>query len=111
MITNPKELKWDQPTEREDGTALDLAELKANNVYVGPVGMEQYTQVFAATLQDADKTPQYIVPFSLMDIAEGQYDLVVTALDIQGRESDYSAPIQIEVKIFAPKPPTGLVVS
>ena len=44
-------------------------------------------------------------------LAEGDYSMVVTDVDIDGSESGYSTPIDFSIVVALPKPPTGLVAS
>jgi hypothetical protein len=108
MMINPKQINWLQPVEREDGTPLDISEIRGNNIYISPFPEKNYELMFTATLQDADRIPSYTFPVEFTTLDEGQYNMVITTVDTDGRESRYSEAIQFEVQIQAPKPPTGI---
>lgn len=107
------DLKWTQPTEREDGSTFDpLTELHGNNVYVkgGPGNTPDYDNIFTAIIQPGEEGLEYILPVDKLALTAGTYELVVTALDKTGRESAYSDAIALVIEVKPPKPPTGLLV-
>ena len=90
------------PTQREDGTALGLSEIAGFRVYCGATqgDYQDMTYIEGATLPDTAWS---------LDKPDGTHYCVVTALDIDGRESMYSEMVTVVVDAKAlPKPPMVL---
>ena len=80
------------PKSREDGsTSISLTEIDSYRVYYGTVAGDYQSQV--------DLPPVANQTFDLTDLAldSGVYYSVVTTVDTEGRESLYSAEIQVEI--------------
>ena len=75
-------LSWVAPAEREDGTPISMAELAGYRVYYGTSAGNYTTQV--------DINNGSTMNVTLSGLATGTYYIVVTAIDVDGRESVYS---------------------
>ena len=75
-------LSWVAPTEREDGTAISMAEIAGYRVYYGTSEGDYPNQVVVA-----DRTTMQA---TLRNLETGTYYIVVTTYDTDGRESAYS---------------------
>jgi len=87
------------PTQREDGTALGLSEIAGFNIYYGAeVGdYQQSIYIAGATLPETAWQ---------LELPDGTHYAVVTAVDIDGRQSLYSNMVTLVVDAKAlPKPP------
>lgn len=94
-----KTFKWSAPTQREDGSALDPTEL-SYRLYIDGAALVD----FPGSL-NPDGTYEYKREFS-----HGKYTAELTALDMEGRESQKSNSVPFEV-VSAPSAPANLVVS
>lgn len=80
------------PESREDGsTSISLTEIESYRVYYGTVAGDYQHQV--------DLPPVANQTFDLTDLTldSGMYYSVVTTVDSEGRESLYSAEVQVEI--------------
>ena len=82
-------IKWAPPTEREDGTPLDMAEISGYRIYYGTTTGDYPNQV--------DINDSTVVETVIEDIPSGTYFVVATTIDIDGRESVYSTEFQIQI--------------
>lgn len=82
-------LTWVAPAEREDNSALSLSEIAGYKIYYGTV-KGQYSSTM--TLNDGSAEN-----FILTGLQTGTYYLVVTTVDNEGRESQFSAEVKIDV--------------
>ena len=82
-------LSWTVPGFREDATVLLGTEISAYRIYYGTTSGDYQEQVEVKVGSNNVDIPQLPV---------GQYFVVVTAVDIDGRESRYSSP-ELEIKI------------
>ena len=91
------------PVEREDGTQLAVGDIAQINFFVSTGTVGNWTP--AGTNTNACRQV-----YNLADVPDGNYFYTATAIDTEGRESDYSPEVvSLEVKrIQAPKAPTGL---
>jgi len=80
-------ITWVAPSEREDGSALSLAEIAGYRIYYGDETGE-YPNRF-----DIDNSIAGNVDLS--EISSGKYFAVVTTVDTDGRESAYSVEVEI----------------
>jgi len=105
-MINPTNLSWVGSNEREDNTPYLPADRRGYNVYIEIAGSPPTAPVFTATAEAYD----FSMPISDLGapLAEGVYDMYITDVDTEGRESDYSAPLSFEIVVAVPKPPTGL---
>lgn len=111
-MRNPTHLSWVGATEREDGTPYGLNERRGFNVFIYPAGDSPAEVTFTATGNPL--TNDYTMPIADMGapLADGDWQLVITDVDLDGRESLYSLPIDITIdSVTAPKSPTGLLAS
>ena len=75
-------VSWVAPAEREDGSALSMAEIAGYRVYYGD-SQGNYTHEVAI---DNGNT----MSVTLHNLAAGTYYIVVTTVDTDGRESAFS---------------------
>ena len=108
-MINPTQISWTGSNEREDGSPYTPAERRGYNVYIFPDGSSPTEITFTAISEAYD----FSMPISDLGnpLDEGMWEMSITDVDKDGRESAYSAPVQFEVKTYAPKPPTQLSVS
>lgn len=108
-MNNPTTLSWTGANEREDGTPYLPAERKGYNVFIYPAGQSPAEVIFTAISDKYD----FSMPVSDLGnpLSEGDYEMVITDVDIDGRESLYSQPITFSIVVTNPKPPTGLSAS
>ncbi len=78
-------LSWTAPAEREDNTALSLSEIASYKIYYGSA-QGQYTNSVA--INDSTATGHIFTNFS-----SGTYYFVITTIDTDGRESQYSTEV------------------
>ena len=85
-------LSWQAPTEREDGTPIvdPSTEIAGFRVYYGTASGDYQRQV---EVDDSAATQAQV-----FTIPTGIYYVVVTAIDMDGRESLYLSP-EFEVKV------------
>lgn len=88
------EVTFTSPTEREDGTLLPIAEIQDYRVYLN--GVENMTVPKTETLFEMVLTP-------------GLYDINMTTLDLDGRESLLSNTVSVQAK-SPPGNPTNLLI-
>jgi len=108
-MNNPNQFSWVGASEREDGTPYLPADRRGYNVFIYPAGGSPAEVTFTAVSEAND----FSMPVSDLGnpLAEGEYEMVITDVDTDGRESMFSAPITFLIVVAAPKPPTGLVAS
>ncbi len=82
-------LSWAAPAEREDSSSILLSEIAGYQVFYGKV-QGQYTS--SVTINDATATS-----YTLTNLPTGTYYLVMTTLDTDGRESQFSPEVVIAV--------------
>ena len=80
-------LRWEAPSDREDGTPLSPAEIAGYRVYYGTVEGIYPNQL---TVID-DK----LVKGDIANIPSGKYFAVVTTVDSEGRESNFSEMVPV----------------
>lgn len=83
------------PTEREDNTPLTAAEIGAYRLYIDGV--------------DTQQIPPTENTFTV-ELSPGTYDINLTTVDTDGRESVFSETITQTI-LSKPKPPTGTVIT
>lgn len=83
-------LDWTAPSERADGSSLDMAEIESYRIYYGEASGDYQT-----TVDVADGSSQ---TYTMTMPAAGNYFFVLTAVDTDGRESVYSTP-ELEVTL------------
>jgi hypothetical protein len=87
--TDTVNLSWVPPSARADGSYLSLSELSGYRLYMGT----STTNLAPLADLDGNSNTQYTVN----DLPAGNYYFAVSALDIDGQESNYSAVIQVKV--------------
>jgi VCBS repeat-containing protein len=80
-------LSWVAPAEREDNSAISLSEIAGYKV---SYGMTQGQYINSTTINDGTA-----VGYTFTDFPTGTYYFVVTTLDTEGRESQYSTEVKI----------------
>jgi len=84
--TGSLSLSWAAPVARADGTPLSLADIDGYNIYYGnKAGSYPYR------IKVSDSTTQRA---TLYNLAVGTYYIVMTAYDVDGRESGYSTMVK-----------------
>ena len=83
-------LSWVAPSEREDSTALSLSEIVGYRIYYG---VESGIYQDRIVISDPSATQAQIT-----GISSGNYFVVITTVDTDGRESSWSTP-ELEVSI------------
>ncbi|VAW53735.1 hypothetical protein MNBD_GAMMA05-1238 [hydrothermal vent metagenome] len=78
---------WKAPTEREDGTALSPAEIGGYRVYYGTVQGIYPNQLTVLG--------EKVVKGDIDNISSGKYFAVVTTVDFEGRESNFSEMVSV----------------
>lgn len=88
--TGSVSLSWAAPATRSDGTPLPLSEIAGYTLYYGSsVGN------YPSSLDVVDPVT---TTATVTDLPVGTYYFVLTARDIDGRESGYSSPLQRQVQ-------------
>ena len=107
-MNNPTTFSWIGNNEREDGTPYLSTDRRGYNVYIEPVGTQPSSPIFTATAPP--DSYDFSMPISDLGnpLTEGDYEMFVTDVDTEGRESDYSLPLAFSIVVAHPKPPTGL---
>ena len=84
-------LTWVAPSEREDGTGLSLSEITGFRIYYGAQSGD-----YSNTIDIDDHTATQTV---LAGIPSGTYFVAVTAVDVDGRESQHSEEVKVTVTL------------
>lgn len=100
---NPAALRWQAPTENEDGSAISGA-LDYTLYRKDPGSSDPYVN-FMVIVGDLQVDGTYSAP--LPQFPEGSHEIVLTAKDEQGDESAFSNSVSFTIGI-APKAPTFL---
>jgi hypothetical protein len=82
-------MSWVAPAEREDGTPLALSEISGYRIYYGTKSGVYQGQIY---IDDGSATQK-----QLSGIPSGTYYAVVTTIDTEGRESQYSSEIVVTI--------------
>ena len=77
-------LNWDAPSERLDGSALHLSEIRGYRIYLG-----NKASVYSQRIDIDDPT---LTEISVQGIPKGNYFVVMTTIDSDGHESPWSEP-------------------
>jgi len=90
-ITIPSDIQisWTAPSEREDNTSLSLSEIVGYKIYYG-TSQGQYSSNI--TVNDGTA-----VNYTFQNFNTDTYYFVITTLDSDGRESQYSTEIQVSI--------------
>jgi VCBS repeat-containing protein len=82
-------LSWTAPAEREDNSALSLSAIAGYRIYYG-ASQGQYSD--NVTINDSSATD-----YTFADLPAGTYYFVVTTIDTDGLESQYSDPVSLSL--------------
>ena len=82
-------LSWIAPSEREDNTALSLSEIAGYNIFYG-TSQGQYTN--SVNIDDSSATG-----YTFSNFPTGSYYFVITTIDTDGHESQYSPSVNINI--------------
>jgi VCBS repeat-containing protein len=80
-------LSWTAPAEREDNTAISLSEIAGYKIYFGTTQGQYSNNV---TINDGTA-----VGYTVTGLPAGTHYFVVTTIDTEGRESQYSSVVTI----------------
>jgi hypothetical protein len=95
-----KTFKWSAPTQREDGSALDVSEIGGYRLYIDDEAIVD---------MPGSLNPDGKYEFQ-RDFAHGRYDAEITCIDTEGRESAKSNRVPFVVE-SAPSAVVDLSVS
>lgn len=82
QVVGTARVSWDAPVARENGDALSMQQINGYKVYYGS---QQGNYPNSVTINDA-----YTTEVTIGNLASGTYYFVVTVVDTQGNESEYS---------------------
>ena len=82
-------LSWAAPAEREDNSSISLTEIAGYQVFYGQA-QGQYPN--SITINDGTA-----VGYTFTDFSAGTYYFVVTTVDTEGRESQFSSEVVIAI--------------
>lgn len=82
-------LTWVAPSEREDNTGLSLSEIAGYRIYYG-TEKGNYQNQFEVNDGSAQQT-------QIAGVPSGAYYLVMTTIDVDGRESSYSQEVVVTI--------------
>lgn len=85
-------LTWVAPSLRQDGTPLSLSEIGGYKIYYGT---KSGNYIDAVDIDDGSVTS---VSLGNLPIPKGTYFVAMTALDVDGRESQFSFEVTISIK-------------
>ena len=87
--SNSAKLSWVAPSAREDNSVLVLSEIAGFRIYYGASSGD-----YSNTIDISDHTATQA---ALDGLPSGTYFVAVTTVDVDGRESTYSAEVVITV--------------
>ena len=82
-------LSWTAPAEREDNQPMSLSDIAGYKVY--------YSATQGNYNNSVDINDGTATGYTFKDFTSGTYYFVVTTYDVDGRESEYSTPIQFDI--------------
>ena len=82
-------LSWIAPSEREDGSGLSLSEIAGYHIYYGTESGNYQSKI--------DVNDGSAVDAQISGIPRGTYYIALTTIDVDGRESAYSAEVIVTV--------------
>lgn len=82
-------LSWTAPTIRENGDALPLSDIKSYRIYFG-VEAGKYPGV-------VDVADSSATAYQWAGVPSGAYFVVMTTVDVDGRESGFSPEIKVTI--------------
>ncbi len=89
-------LSWTHPTTRTDGTVLALSDLAETRLYCSTDGGQSWALEETIAIPAAQASHDFPI---------GAHECAVTAVDTNGRESDFSNIVVITVLAAKPSPP------
>lgn len=92
-------VQWAPPTERADGTPLDISEIKNYNIVCG----DKVTEV------PANNTPSFVTSQEDILPGYGSYDCYMTTVDTSNVESAPSDTFAV-TWLAPPNPPTQIII-
>ena len=84
-------LAWTAPVTRENGAPLSLSEIGGFRIYYGE-SVASYSKI-------ADVTDGTATTATIIDVPAGNYFIVMTAYDTEGRESRFSPEVSKTVQL------------
>ena len=87
--TNALGLTWTAPSEREDSSGLSLSEIAGYRIYYGVEPQNYQSQI--------DVNDGSAVQAQVSGISRGTYYVVLTTIDVDGRESAYSSEVIVTI--------------
>ena len=84
-------LTWVAPTAREDDTPLSMSEIAGYRIYYGQTQGDYLHQLEINDAYDND------IVSSELNLAAGNYYVVITAIDMDGRESAFSEEVLLSL--------------
>ncbi len=94
-------ITWTNPTEREDGTLLPVSEIGGYKIYYGAEPGDYQNEIVI----EGPRTAHTV------DFPAGDTYVVMTVIDTDGRESQYSAEFLANVPVVGPKSVTNIQFS
>jgi hypothetical protein len=88
-VVIPNVVGWTAPAQREDGSLLNLSDIAGYKVYYGAM-----QGVYTDTI---DITDGSAVQTEMPTLTAGTYHVVVTTIDLDGRESQYSQEVILTI--------------
>ena len=82
-------LSWAAPAAREDNSAISLSEIAGYHVFYGTTQGQYSSRI---TINDGTAAG-----YTFIDFHSGTYYFVVTTLDTEGRESQFSSEVVITI--------------
>lgn len=85
-------LSWNQPTQREDGTAIDVQDIAGYEVYMTKIDANNNATDQILAVADAAQTS-----LTVPGLTSGQYHLAISAIDSGGLKSQLSSVVTYTV--------------
>lgn len=86
------QLSWSLPTQREDGTALDVQDISGYEIYMSRIDSANTVTDQVVVVSGANQTN-----LTLPDLGAGQYHLAISAIDTGGLKSQLSDVVSYTV--------------
>jgi len=82
-------MSWTAPSQRADGSPIESTEISGYQIHYGTIQGVYPDKLFVST--------EKVVGADVVDIPGGDYFIVVTTIDTNGRESDYSTEYEVSL--------------